>query len=217
MNILKLKVGLIRVITSEDQNFLEKHARVIEKLFPNLKIESKCILNQPEGIHDDTTEKIAVPKILDLAKEFENQGKDAIFISCAADPGVKEVRKELKIPVIGAGSACASVALGLANKVGVLGITKEAPEVMSDILGKKLIKSTKPEGVKTTVDLNTQKGKQNALNAAKILEDSGCDVIALGCTGMTTINIAKEIEREIDIKVVDAVKAAGLMLQYLTL
>lgn len=217
MKVLNLEIGLIRVITSEDKNFLEKHGKVIEELFPNLKVETRCIFKQPKGVHDDITEKLAVPKIVSLAKEFEIRGKDAIFISCAADPGVDEVRKSSRIPVIGAGSACASVALGLGNNIGVLGIMEEAPEVMIDILGKKLIKAIRPEGVNTTLDLNTLKGKENTLKAAKNLKDSGCDVIALACTGMTTINIAKEISRQIDIKVVDAVKAAGLMLHYLTI
>lgn len=217
MNILKLKVGLIRVLTSKDKSFLEKHGKIIQEHFSSLEIESKCIQDQQEGIHDDETEKLAIPKIVSLAKEFENQGKDAIFISCAADPGVKEVRKNLKIPVIGAGSACALVALSLGNKIGVLGITDKAPNVMVDILGKKLTKSIKPEGVNTTLDLNTPKGKDQALKAAIDLKKSGCDVIALGCTGMTTINIAKEIKKQIKIEVVDPVKAAGSVLNYLTL
>lgn len=214
---MNLKVGLIRVLTTEDKDFLEKHGKILQELFPNLEIESRCIPEQPEGIHDDETEKLALPKILSLAKEFEEKGKDAVFISCAADPGVAQARRSLKIPVIGAGSSSAAVALSLGSRIGVLGITETAPTVMVEILGKRLIKSVKPEGVDTTLDLNTPQGKENALRAAKDLKDSGCDVIALGCTGMTTIDIGKEIEKQVGIKVVDAVKAAGLILHYLSL
>ncbi len=217
MDKLNLKVGLIRVLTTEDRDFLDKHGKILQELFPNLQIESRCIPDQPEGIHDDETEKLALPKILSLAKEFEERGKDAVFISCAADPGVIEARKSLRIPVIGAGSSCASVALSLGNKIGVLGITETAPAIMVEILGKRLVKSVKPKEVDTTLDLNTSQGKKNALIAAKDLKDSGCDVIALGCTGMTTIDIGKDIEEQVGIKVVDAVKAAGLILEYLTL
>lgn len=60
-----------------------------------------------------------------------------LIISCAADPAVQDCRRVLKIPVIGAGSACAGIALGMSAKVGILGITNEGPRVMADILGDK--------------------------------------------------------------------------------
>ncbi len=101
----KIKVGLIRVVTLRDEKLLNAHADILRNNFENLILETKCISDQPEGIHDTETEKIAVPKILDLAREFEKKDVDVVFISCAADPGIETARKFLKIPVLGAGSA----------------------------------------------------------------------------------------------------------------
>jgi len=163
------------------------------------------------------TEKIAVPKILDLAEEFERKGVDVVFISCAADPEVEVVRKFLKIPVIGAGSACASVALSLGNKIGTLGITEEVPEVMAKILGDKLAFNIKPDGVNTTIDLFSKEGRKNVLKAAILLKEKGCDTIALSCTGMSTIGLYQEIKQSIVIRIVDPVLAAGTLIAYLQL
>lgn len=211
----KIKVGLIRVFTASNETILNAHANLLLSNFNNMDIETKCIPDQPEGIHDDETEKIAVPKIVNLAKEFESKGVDVVFISCAADPGVEECRKLLRIPVIGAGSACASLAYSLGSKIGVLGITEEAPEIMQKILKEKLVCSIKPEGVNTTLDLFKEEGRKNALKAAKLLKEKGCDTIALGCTGMSTVGIYKEIRQSLDICVVDPVLAAGLAVSYL--
>lgn len=211
----EIKVGLIRVVTTTNEKVLNAHASLLTSRFKNLDIETKCIPNQPEGIHDAETEKIAVPKIINLAKDFESKGADVVFISCAADPGVEECRRLLNIPVIGAGSACATMAQSLGNKVGVLGITEEAPEVMVKILKEKFVCSIKPEGVNTTLDLFKEEGRANALKAAGMLKEKGCDTIALACTGMSTINVHEDIRENIKIRVIDPVLAAGVIMSYL--
>ena len=53
--IKRYKVGLIRVLTTEDQELLALHGRLLEQYFPMLEVESRCIPDQPEGIHDDAT------------------------------------------------------------------------------------------------------------------------------------------------------------------
>ena len=47
----KFKVGLIRVLTCEDPEVLYSHQRQIMEKFPTLDVETKCIPDQPEGIH----------------------------------------------------------------------------------------------------------------------------------------------------------------------
>ena len=42
----KFKVGLIRVLTTEDQDVLLAHERQIMKYFPDLEVETKCIPDQ---------------------------------------------------------------------------------------------------------------------------------------------------------------------------
>jgi len=213
----KLKIGLIRVITLLDGSLLKAHEDLLLSRFKNFEIETQCIENQLEGIHDKETKNIAVPKIIKLAQEFEKKRVDIIFISCADDPAVEECRSLLHIPVVGAGSACASVSLSIGNKIGILGITDKPPRVMSNILKDRLVYSIKPERVNSTLDLFKEEGRENALKAAIILKEKGCNTIALACTGTSTIYLREDIEKIIKVTVVDPVIAAGLIISYLHL
>ena len=40
------QVGLIRVLTSEDQDFVDLHGRMIMEHFPGIEVESRCIPDQ---------------------------------------------------------------------------------------------------------------------------------------------------------------------------
>lgn len=56
----------------------------------------------------------------------------------------------------------------------------------------------------------TSKGRKSTVNMARKLKEQGADVLALACTGMATIGIAKELEEAAGIPVIDPVMAEGL-------
>lgn len=205
-------VGLIRVVSFTDVDLLNLHGKIIEEYFPMLKVTSKCIPDQPNGIHDDETEMLAVPKIIELAKCWKDI--DALIISCAGDPAVKELRQILDIPVIGAGESTALLSQRYGNVFGVLGITKEVPVAYNRILGDKIVGTCDVPGVISTLDLMTETGKNNVIKKAFKLKSLGAEVIPLACTGMATIGIAKVIEEACDIPTIDPVIAEGLIAYY---
>jgi allantoin racemase len=55
-----------------------------------------------------------------------------------------------------------------------------------------------------------EEGKARAYEAAGVLKRKGADVIALSCTGYSTIGIAPELERRTGILVIDPIIASGL-------
>lgn len=211
----RYKVGLIRVLTIHDEELLNAHGMIIERAFPELEVISKCIEDQPRGIYDEETERIAKPKILKLVKELEESGNvEAIIISCAADPAVEEARETSRIPIIGAGSSAASMALALGRKIGVLNLTERTPRVFKEILKDSLVAEEGPEGVKNTLDLLTDWGKESALRAAMRLKEKGAQAIVFACTGYSTIGFAPLLERLIGVPVIDAVLASGAVALY---
>jgi len=212
MVVKKTKVGLIRVLTTNDRDLLELHGKKVMSWFPELEVVSRCIPDQPEGIHDDATEQMAVPKVVNLAKEFESEGFDGILVSCAGDPAVNELKDVLSIPVVGAGRTTACIALSFNLPIGVLGITGEVPVGMKAVLCDRMIAWTKPSGVTSTLDLMTTTGKLSTLNAVEELKQKGVKVIALACTGMATIGVAPLIAKETGLIVVDPLKAAAAAL-----
>lgn len=208
----KYNVGLIRVINFEDRELLNLHGEIIEEHYNKLNIISKAIPNQPFGIYNEETKKQAIPKIIELSKSWEDI--DALIMSCAGDPALKELREILDIPIIGAGESTSLLSLRYGEKIGVLGITKETPSPYIEILGEKIIGKTYIEGVESTLDLMTEDGRHKAIDAALELKNLGAKVIALACTGMATIGLAKELEKICKIPVIDPVLAEGLITYY---
>lgn len=203
-------IGLIRVFTANDNEVLQSHGKIIEEQH-GIPILSKSIPDQPLGIYDDESERIAVPKIVDLGVQMEREGCRAIIISCAADPAIRELRNRVSIPVIGGGSSAAHVARALGLPVGVMGITEGVPPVMRDILGDLISGYLRPEGVTNTTDLLTEEGRGKALEAAKTLIGQGAKAIVFACTGLSTIGFAETLRKELKVPVIDTVESEGFM------
>ena len=208
----KKEVAVIRVITSADSELIAEHGRLIERYYPMLHTTTYCIEDQPYGICSQELKAQAIPKIIRLARTVQNA--DAVVISCCDDPAVKELRKELSVPVIGAGSSVCALARTYGERTGVIGITEYAPEPYKELLGERLINLGCPENVGCTLDLLSEAGRQGVLRQALELKKQGADSIALACTGMSTIGIAGELERACDIPVIDPVMAEGLFAYY---
>ena len=90
-------VGVIRVIT-QDQEQADAHGLLIERAFPQVRVVSRCIPDQPEGVHDAATKRTAEPKVIALACQLVEQDADGIIVSCADDPGVAEARAIVGVP-----------------------------------------------------------------------------------------------------------------------
>jgi len=206
-------IGLIRVLTLSDPEVLNRHGRLLEARF-GIKTVSRCIPDQPRGIYNAETEETARPKIVALARQLEAEGAQAIFISCAADPALAETRAAVRVPVVGAGSAGAAVALALGGRIGVLSITPDVPAAVAQVLGDRIVAYCVPEGVSNTTHLMEPGGVERSMAAARKLVDAGADVILFACTGFVTIGMAPKIQAELGVPAVDPVLAGGLMLSY---
>lgn len=203
------RIGLIRVLTTRDAGLLNAHGERIQGYFREIEVVSRCIPGHPEGVHDEATFRTAVPLVVNMAKEFEREGFNAVIVSCADDPGVPEARRELRIPVVGAGGSVAAMALSLGERIGVIGITENPPPAVSRILGSRIIAHAQPKGVAGTLDL-LKNGVAPVVDAGLYLKSQGVEVIALACTGLSTINAVGVVASATGLVVVDPVLAEGL-------
>ncbi len=211
------RLGLIRVLSTDDVELLSTHGRLLHEFIgdPDLTVISRCIEGHPQGLWNSEAEKRALPKVLHLGQEMERQdGVTALLISCVADPAVPELREQVEVPVIGAGSASAAMALALGQPVGALSIVPGSLSPVSDVLGENLVSWEVPVGVKTTIDLMTEEGKDRFVEAGERLKQRGAGVILLACTGFSTIRIAPLLEEKLGLPVVDPVISAGLAAYY---
>lgn len=210
---MEFNIGLIRVLTTDDEAILNAHGRKIEKYFPNLKIESKCIPNQFDGIHSKETMAIAVPKIIELAKEFRD--KDAIIVSCADDPAIEELNQIANMPIIvGAGTALSILSAVTGEKVGVIGVSDEIPKPLRKRLRSRVFNLGLPDKVNSTLDLMTAEGIESCVKKGEKLKAAGAELIALACTGFATVDFAQKLERHLGISVLDPVICEGFIAYY---
>ena len=207
-----LTAGVIRVITLQNKESAEVHARLIEKFVPSLHTKTVCLPDQPTGVHNAETEAQAEAKILQTARELGNV--DVVILSCAGDPGLDILQSELNIPVIGAGSAAAALCTYYGNRPGILGITDEPPTPFRRAFGGRLINLGRPAGVSCTLDLLTEQGEKSVMAHAHKLKEAGADCIALACTGMGAIRIGPRIAQSCGLPVIDPIMAEAVMAYY---
>lgn len=210
-------IGLIRVLTTQNQELLARHGRLIQAFIgdPALQVISRCIDGYPEGLWNERLEQEAVPAIVALGQALvRDHGAEALFVSCAADPGVSELREAVAVPVVGAGSAAAALALAWGRPVGALSIVDRVLPPIARVLGDRLIDWTVPEGVRTTLDLMSAEGRERFVAAGRRLLDRGAEVVLLACTGFATIGIAPYLQAQLQVPVIDPVVAGGLAAYY---
>lgn len=205
------RIGLVRVLTTNDIHLLNIHGAMIEAFYPTLTVSTRSIPDHPDGVYDWETFKSAVPLVIDAVKGLASEGSECVIVSCASDPGVLESRSAVSVPVIGAGEATGAVAASLGTKVGVIGILPEMPERLREILGPSFLAYIKPPRINRTLDMITPEGRIAVLEAGMVLKNMGADVIALACTAMSTLGILQEMKATTGLRVVDPVLAAGLL------
>jgi len=204
-----LSVGLIRVISLKSREEQETHARLMMRSYPSLKVFTEAIEGFPHGLYNDEIVAKAIPAILQAAEKLVPQ-VDALAVSCAEDPGVDELRKRYQIPVIGAGSALGWACQTLGKKVGLLTITESLPGPLQTIFADRSAVWRQVKGVGKTTDL--QDAREAIVETACILIEHGCEVIALGCTGFSTVGAAGFLAEQLGVPVLDPVLAMGSML-----
>lgn len=207
-------LGIIRVLTTKKKDVLAEHGKILQEQY-GIESVSKCIPSQPNGIYDEASEAIAIPKIIKLAKQMEAEGiADVLTISCAADPALDETRAEVSIPVLGAGVCGAHAASMAGSKIGIIGITDTPPKRMKEELGNKFHSYSYSPILRKTTDLFWEDAKDELLALVQRVIESGADTILFACTGFSTIRLKDYLKKNnIPVPIIDLVEAQGIAYQ----
>ena len=77
-----------------------------------------------------------IPEYVKAAKLAEAEGCDAVMVHCVYDPGYEEMRRLLKIPVVGFGESVFNVAVQIAPRFGMIApndsLMKEAYDILDN-------------------------------------------------------------------------------------
>jgi len=167
----------------------------------------------PASIESHYDEALAVPGVLAAVRSGEAAGADGHVIACFGDPGLAAAREIAAGPVVGIAEAAVHLAT-------LLGRTFSVVTTLSRTVGhtRELVRgygfAAACAGVHAcdipVLDLDSPTAWASVGKACTAARDAdGCDVIVLGCAGMTGLTAA--LTAELGIPVVDGV-AAGVKL-----
>jgi allantoin racemase len=204
-----LKIMWVNPFTSKEAN--EKILETISDI-KRSDVEATVVYLKEKGpIHVEYHyyEHLNLHGTLRWVSRAEKEGYDAVVIGCFYDPGLREARELVRIPVIGPAETCMHIAATLGHKFSVLvGRRKWVPKMESNVymygLEKKLASfrvlnftvprmATEPEKLKEAIRREAQKA----------IENDGAEAIVLGCT--IESGFTKELIESLKVPVIDAV------------
>jgi allantoin racemase len=164
----------------------------------------------PASIESHYDEALAVPGVLAAVRDGELAGADGHVIACFGDPGLAAAREIAAGPVVGIAEAAAHLATLLGRTFSVVTTLSRTTGHTRDLIrGYGFARAC--AGVHAcdipVLDLDAPAAWASVAKACAAARDSdGCDVIVLGCAGMTGLTAA--LTAELGLPVVDGVAAA---------
>ena len=115
-------------LSRQEIEIRQKHLRTL--CSRGTEVEVAPIREGPD-VTDATTLSLAVPGILKRVNQAARESYDAIMINCFADPGLEAAKTLVNIPVVGGGEPNYHVASLLADRFGLVTLTKEFIPIMA--------------------------------------------------------------------------------------
>jgi len=128
-----------------------------------------------------------LPDVVRRIIEAEKEGFDGVFVSCCFEPGVKEAREVVDIPVVGGAQPAIFLARQLGQKFAFITDTARADAQTYDLLRQYKLDvemvslSNIGMGVEDVAS-NPELNYQRVAEAARVAVAKGADVIIAGCT-----------------------------------
>lgn len=178
---------------------------------PGCVVDVVYLEQGPASIQDERDEAAAVPGTIARVREAENEGIDAVVISCLLDPGLFAARESVRIPVLGPGQTSMYIAAMLAGNFSIITVTQS--------LVAPLQRRARQYGLCTflksiySVDIPVLELASNHAEARmrlfelsrQAVEHDGASAIVLGCTRFS--GLAEEIQ--------ETLKQSGLVVPVL--
>jgi len=164
-------------------------------------------------------------EIIEACLEAEKEGADAVWVNCFGDPGVKQARHVLNVPVVGPAEASLHFACQLGRRIAVISANMpgQFDQVHETVRLHGLEGRLSPNGIrldrepfpefwaKAMEDPNM--AVQGLVEVAKECIADGADVIVIGCCGTgpvcSAVGLNKITVEGHDIPIVDPVMVAA--------
>lgn len=189
------------------KEYLERHAA------PGTTVSVRDCETGPPSIESSAEEYLSVPGLLDAAPKLEAEGASAIIVGCFGDPGLSGAREVTGIPVVGPGQASAHLAAQLGSRFAVLTVVDEVVPAV-----RRQMRAHGVEGFLTEVRavdvpvLELRRRRDEVVaemeQAGRDLVRGGADALVLGCMTMGFLDVARDLQRELGVPVVNPAVAS---------
>lgn len=199
----------------------EMIAYIGKYLSPDTQMDTVQITEGSLSIETEFDEVMNSPAVVKEGIKAGKAGYDAIFSNCFGDPGVRALRECVDVPVFGGFEPAIHIALGLADRIGIVTVMKTVMPMCHANLAKGHLdgRVISIRSIEIPVlDLGAHGRLCDALVRESIaaIEQDGIEAVVLGCTGMIDVSeTVKErlFEAGYDVPVIEAAQAAVMMLE----
>jgi len=213
-----MKIMVINPNTTESMTMHLAHA--LEPLKgPGVELTVVNPTHGPVSIESAYDEALCIPPILELVKQAERDGYDAVVIACFSDPGLHAARELVAIPVVGIQEATLHVAAQLGFRFTITTtFAKRVPAKIESVelagMGARLASVRPLDMTVLEMDREPARTKARLMEVAEMAaKEDGAEVVILGCAGLA--GYAEEVEAAIGMKVLDpspiALKTAEML------
>jgi allantoin racemase len=201
-----MRIFVINPNTSE--SVTEHVRRELEKIKrPDTELTVANPKHGPVSIESVYDETLAGPPTLELVKQANEEGYDAILIACYSDPALDAAKEVSTIPVIGIEEATMHIAAMLGHKFAPTTNFSNRVSVREIHARHRFIEGAYGTTLVTNMsvlemDANPEEAKKRILELARVaVEKDNIEVIILGCAGLS--GYSEDIERELGVIVLD--------------
>lgn len=178
----------------------------------DVELSMVCLTRTKVEIDSASDVVLAGPELLQLARQAEQEGCQAVVLYCFSDPVVEACREQLSIPVVGGAQASMLLFPALARNVSVILADPARIGEKEAFLGTVGI-DRHHIGKITAIDFrgksiwdNREEAYRQLVAAGKELKAQGAECLVLGC--LSFLGLAAPLSREVGIPVIDPAIAA---------
>jgi len=166
----------------------------------------------PVSIESAYDETLAGPPTLELVRQANREGYDAVVLACFSDPALDAAKEISEIPVVGIEEASMHLAAMLGHKFSITTAFRNRVPTRDLHVRLRGVESAYASTLVLNMsvlemDAHPERAKSRILDLARqAVEEEGVEVIILGCAGLT--GYAEDIERELGVVVLDPTSVA---------
>jgi allantoin racemase len=179
-----------------------------------VEVDVRSLGDGPASIESALEASLVVPALCESVVRAQAEGVSAVIVGCFSDPGLDALRELTSISIVGPGAAALHLAAQLATRFTIVSPLDSAPGRGEERLRGLALdaKLASVRGVNIPV-LDLGRAREAVLDRLEevgraALREDGADALVLGCMSMGFLGITDDLQKRLDVPVVNPVTAA---------